>query len=125
MDFARVAVLIAARQGKDEPPIDDALKAKLRSQAFEWLKAELPVTVDRAGKTRIIAAAAPLPELLDKLVESASDDGLFQAELARHYSEQGNHLGTSRAREARALLKSKWGRKRRTSPWQWNWPTCS
>ncbi len=33
--------LAAAGQGKDDPPPDDAAKAKLRGQALDWLKAEL------------------------------------------------------------------------------------
>jgi WD40 repeat protein/serine/threonine protein kinase len=40
---ARAAALAAAGQGKDEPPLDDAAKAKLRGQALDWLKAELTV----------------------------------------------------------------------------------
>jgi serine/threonine-protein kinase len=35
------AALAAAVAGKDEPSPDDAAKAKLRTQALEWLKAEL------------------------------------------------------------------------------------
>jgi hypothetical protein len=38
---ARAAALAAAGQGSDEPPPDDAEKAKLRRQALDWLKAEL------------------------------------------------------------------------------------
>ncbi len=38
---ARAAALAASGQGKDEPPLDDAAKAKLRGQALAWLKAEL------------------------------------------------------------------------------------
>jgi hypothetical protein len=38
---ARVAVLAAASPGPDEPPLDDATKAKLRRQALDWLTAEL------------------------------------------------------------------------------------
>ncbi|HKB36714.1 MAG TPA: hypothetical protein VKD72_09685, partial [Gemmataceae bacterium] len=38
---ARAAVLAAARQGRDDPPLDDAAKAKLRRQALDWLTAEL------------------------------------------------------------------------------------
>src|SRR5262249_55998131 len=38
---ARVALLAAAGQGQNEPPPDDATKAKLRGQALDWLKAEL------------------------------------------------------------------------------------
>jgi WD40 repeat protein len=37
----RAAVLAAAGQGKDEPPLDDAAKAKLRRQALHWLRVEL------------------------------------------------------------------------------------
>ena len=40
---ACAAALAAAGQGKDEPPLDDAAKAKLRVQALDWLKAELTV----------------------------------------------------------------------------------
>ena len=38
---ARAAVLAATAQGQDEPPLDDAAKARLRQQALNWLKAEL------------------------------------------------------------------------------------
>jgi WD40 repeat protein/serine/threonine protein kinase len=38
---ARAAALAAAGQGSDEPPLDDAAKAKLRRQALDWLRAEL------------------------------------------------------------------------------------
>jgi hypothetical protein len=35
------AALAAAGQGQDEPPLDDTAKAKLRSQALDWLTAEI------------------------------------------------------------------------------------
>jgi eukaryotic-like serine/threonine-protein kinase len=38
---ACAAALAASGQGKDEPPPDDAAKARLRQQALDWLKAEL------------------------------------------------------------------------------------
>jgi hypothetical protein len=38
---ARAASLAAAGQGQDEPPLDEAAKAKLRRLALDWLKAEL------------------------------------------------------------------------------------
>jgi tetratricopeptide (TPR) repeat protein len=111
LDFARVAVLLASGQGKDEPPLGDAAKAKLRGKAFDWLKAELTAAPDRAVKARIIAAAAPLPGLLEKLVESAPKDGPFQAELARHYSEQGkNPLANAARTRALALLEKQLAR---------------
>jgi hypothetical protein len=37
------AAQAAAGQGKGEPPLDDAAKAKLRGQALGWLKDELTV----------------------------------------------------------------------------------
>jgi len=40
---ACAAALAAAGQGKDEPPLDDAAKGKLRRQALDWLKTELAV----------------------------------------------------------------------------------
>jgi WD40 repeat protein/serine/threonine protein kinase len=40
---ACAATLAAAGQGKVEPPLDNAAKAKLRHQALDWLKAELTV----------------------------------------------------------------------------------
>jgi tetratricopeptide (TPR) repeat protein len=40
---ACAAALAAAGQGKDESPLDDAAKAKLRRQALDWLKAERTV----------------------------------------------------------------------------------
>jgi tetratricopeptide (TPR) repeat protein len=102
---ARAAALAAAGQGQDQPPLDDATKAKLRGHALDWLYDELRVTANRAGKARIIAAAAPLPDLLEKLAASAPNDGQFQAELARHFAERGNTPLTTAARaKARALF---------------------
>ena len=40
-DAARAAALAGCGQGKDEPPPDDAAKAKLRAQSLEWLNTEL------------------------------------------------------------------------------------
>jgi formylglycine-generating enzyme required for sulfatase activity/WD40 repeat protein len=107
VEFARLAALIAAGQGVDEPPLDEKAKVQLRGQAFDWLKAELPVTADRAGKARIVVAAAPLPDLLEKLAGSAPNDGRFQAELARHHAQRGNNQPARAARtKARAVFES-------------------
>ena len=38
---ARAACLAATGQGRDEPSLDDAAKAKLRRQALDWMNAEL------------------------------------------------------------------------------------
>jgi WD40 repeat protein/serine/threonine protein kinase len=50
---ARAAVLASAGRGEEEPPLDDAAKAKLRRQALDWLKAELTA----CGKQ--LASASP------------------------------------------------------------------
>ena len=50
---ARAAALAAAGQGKDEPPLDEAAKAKLRRQALDWLKAEL------TGWTKLFESGPP------------------------------------------------------------------
>jgi len=54
---ARAAALAAAGQGKDELPLDDAAKAKLRGQALDWLKAELKVW------TKLLESASPRARL--------------------------------------------------------------
>jgi len=38
---ACAAALVGSGQGKDDPPLDDAAKARWRKQAIEWLKADL------------------------------------------------------------------------------------
>ncbi len=50
---ARAALQAAAGQAHDETPPDDAVKAKLRGQALDWLKAELTVW------DRLLASGAP------------------------------------------------------------------
>jgi hypothetical protein len=111
VEFAHAAVLIAAGQGKDEPQRDDAVKAKLRGQALDWLKAELTVAADRAGKARIIAAAAPLPGLAERLAESVPNDGSLLAELARHYADRGNNSQADAAStKARSLFEKQLAR---------------
>src|SRR5262249_43808056 len=47
------AALAAAGQGKGEPPLDDAAKAKRRGQALGWLKAEL------AAWSHLLASGPP------------------------------------------------------------------
>jgi len=39
---ACAAALAGSGQGKDDPPLDDAAKARWRKQALDWLKADLP-----------------------------------------------------------------------------------
>ncbi len=63
----------------------------------------LPLAAGRAGKARIIAAAAPLAGVLERLAERAAGDGPFQAELARHFADRG-HAQPADAARARARL---------------------
>src|SRR5262249_30249509 len=58
---ARVALLAAAGQGQGEPQPDDPAKAKLRGQALNLLKAELPwlgkhLEKDRSGERAAVEA---------------------------------------------------------------------
>ena len=47
------------------------------------------LTADRAGKARIVAQAAPLKGVLEKLAGRAAGDGQLQGDLARHFAAQG------------------------------------
>jgi hypothetical protein len=108
---ARLAVLAAAGKGETEPPLDTAAKARLREQAFDWLKAELATATDRGGRANVIAAAAPLPELLDQLSDLPEADALFQVDLARNFSERGDVARANAARDkARARLEQQLAR---------------
>ncbi len=50
----------------------------------------ISLAVDRTEKAKIIAAAAPLAGVLEKLAKRAAGDARFQAELARYYADHGN-----------------------------------
>jgi formylglycine-generating enzyme required for sulfatase activity/tetratricopeptide (TPR) repeat protein len=76
--------------------------------AVTSLAEAIPLVPGRAGKALIIRGAAPLPGVLEQLGQRAADDGLFQAELARHYVGQGQDaLARNVLAKARALLESK------------------
>jgi serine/threonine-protein kinase len=68
---SRAASLAAIGQGKDDPPRDDAVKAKLRRQALDWLKAELSAwkraaeTVEPATKGMVAKTLADWKEDAD------------------------------------------------------------
>jgi serine/threonine protein kinase/Flp pilus assembly protein TadD len=68
----------------------------------------LPLVADRSAKARIIAEAAPLGGVLEKMAERASGDGRFQAELARHLAERGDApLSEAAHKKARTWLEAK------------------
>src|SRR5262249_41486470 len=52
------AALAAAGQGQDEPPPEDAAKAKLRLQALAWLRADLALWTQRLESGQSAARAA-------------------------------------------------------------------
>jgi WD40 repeat protein/serine/threonine protein kinase len=80
---ARAAVLAAAGQGQDEPPLDDAARAMLRGQALGWLKADLTA--------------------LRKLL--AADSGEAQPDLVRKPSDWKQDPDLASIREPAALAK--------------------
>jgi formylglycine-generating enzyme required for sulfatase activity len=74
-------------------------------KAVEYLAKALRWADDRAGKAKVIAAAVPLPGMLEKLAESIPDDAELQARLAQYFGERGNHPKAGAARsKARALF---------------------
>jgi WD40 repeat protein/tetratricopeptide (TPR) repeat protein len=78
----------------------------------------LPLAADRAGKAKIIAAAAPLAGVLEKLAERAGGDAQFQAELARYYAERGNVALAEAARtKARTFFEDKLAQQPENSAW--------
>lgn len=62
----------------------------------------LKLAKDRAATASTIADIARLPGLLEKLAELTPGNGMLQAELARHFGEQGDLAGATAAR-AKAL----------------------
>jgi WD40 repeat protein/tetratricopeptide (TPR) repeat protein len=68
----------------------------------------LHLAADRAGKAKVLAEAALLKGVLEKLTEQAAGDGQIQAELARHYAARSNAPLANVARaKARALFEKK------------------
>jgi tetratricopeptide (TPR) repeat protein len=78
------------------------------TEAIASFAQALSLAADHAGKAKIIAEAAPLQGVLEKLAERASSDARFQAELARHFAAQGQgHLANAARAKARALFEAK------------------
>jgi hypothetical protein len=76
-------------------------------EAFDSLAGALPLTADRAGKATIIAEAAALEGVLEKLAERAAADALFQVELARYDAAHGNaRRADAASARARALFEA-------------------
>src|SRR5205085_2346321 len=81
---------------------------RLTKEAVDSFVAALTRTPDRAGKIRVIAAAASVDGLLQKLAEAQVSDGLLQAEVARHFARQGNApLAAAAYTKARAAFEEK------------------
>src|SRR5262249_2070075 len=75
-----------------------------RERADAVFARALALAKDRAGKARIIAEAAPLKGVLEKLAVRATGDAQFQAEMAGHFADRGNLLlATVQFDKARAL----------------------
>jgi formylglycine-generating enzyme required for sulfatase activity len=118
LELARFAVRIAAGLTRDEPPLSAAAKARFGQQALDWFKVALAAGAERAEKARIIAVAAPLPGLLEKLAESASNDGEFQAEVAQHFAAQGQaRLANAARAKARTWFEEKLAKEPENAAW--------
>jgi hypothetical protein len=77
-------------------------------QAVNAFTEALQLTRDRAGKVRIIAAAAPLESVAEKLTERAGSDGELQVELAQLFTAQGQAALADAARaKARTWMEGK------------------
>jgi tetratricopeptide (TPR) repeat protein len=78
------------------------------NEALASFTEALDLATDRAAKAKIIALAAPLDGVLEKLAGRAGNDALFQAELARHFAEAGNApLARACRAKARTLFEQK------------------
>ncbi len=78
------------------------------TKALEYVGKAIERTDGRVGKAGVIRAAAPLPGLVEKLAEAAPQDGLYQAELARYFTERGDKPLAEAARsKARAVFESR------------------
>src|SRR5262249_5806185 len=62
---ARSAVLAAGGHGQNQPPLDDAAKAKLRRRALDWLKAE------RTAWARFLETGTP--QAVSQIMQNLSD----------------------------------------------------
>jgi len=89
-------------------PVTALVQQGQRDEAVTVLLKALDLVLDRTAKAKIIAEAAPLKGVLEKLAQRAAGDAQFQAELARYYAERGNTPLADAARaKARALLEQK------------------
>jgi formylglycine-generating enzyme required for sulfatase activity/tetratricopeptide (TPR) repeat protein/tRNA A-37 threonylcarbamoyl transferase component Bud32 len=76
-------------------------------KALQYFGTAIQRADGHAGKATVIGAAAPLRGLLEELAESIPNDGLFQAELARHFAQRGdNPLADAACARARALFEA-------------------
>ena len=117
---ACAAALAAAGQGKDDPPPDEAAKAKLRGQALDWLKAEL-VAWTKAPRIRPPQARPASSRPSSHWKQDADLAGIRDAEaLAKLPGRAGgmsNALGGCRfAPEARGGAQGDEARRRRERP---------
>ena len=72
----------------------------------------------RAARASIVVTAARFEGVLEKLAEQAAHDGQFQAELARHFAEQGKTLLADAARtKVRAWFEAKLANESENSEW--------
>src|SRR5262249_24518108 len=112
-DRALQAERLHAELGAKDSEVEDLTVALAKAhaqqghvdEAVTLLAETLHLTADRGGKARIIAEAAPLEGVAEKLAERAAGDGQFQADLARHFAALGQAALADAARsKARTSL---------------------
>jgi serine/threonine-protein kinase len=84
---ACAAALAGCRQGKDDPPPDEAAQARLRAQALGWLKAEL----------------AAWTALLEK---ASAEQRAGSVKVLQHWQQDGDLAGVRDAKAIDALPES-------------------
>jgi hypothetical protein len=87
-------------------------------EAVASFTAALQLAKNRADNAKVVAAAAPLKGMLDKLTELAAGEGSFQAELAQHLASQGEAPSADAARaKARTWFEAKLAKGPENSAW--------
>lgn len=86
--------------------IASAQQGQANEAAASFVEA-LSFAPDLAGKSKIIAAAAPFKGVLEEVAKQTENDGLFQAELVRHLATKDPAMANAARTKARAALQER------------------
>ena len=101
---ACAAAMAAAGKGKDEPPLDDTAKAKLRRQARDWLTAEL-VLWAKLNESGPPQAKAFIAQTLQHWQEDTDLAGVRDHDALSKLSEEERKAWETLWKESETLLK--------------------